>query len=267
MHFRTNFYRWRIFWEITTGLRAGFACLLCGFAALRETIFCSFNETFDCLCVTFEWPVPGPQRDPLPLGPRHSPLGRESPGILIAQLLGIDTVARERPAAEVMDEQVVSDGQLKPGPPRPFGEVILREDTKPEPLIEPTDLVVELPLHEQAKPRQLGHGEPLAAVVVAPATGDDVHLLHVVIAYILYDLRRCRAVRHRPRRGDGRCYSGQRDELLQPRIGHNDIVMQQHQVFPVRDLQPLVDGGRKPSVCGLAITVTGTAAASCTPAK
>ena len=52
-----------------------------------------------------------------------------------------------------MNEQVVWHGQLKPGPPRPLGEVIVIAEPHPEPFVEPADGVIDSPFHEQAKAR------------------------------------------------------------------------------------------------------------------
>ena len=41
------------------------------------------------------------------------------------------------------------------------------------------------------------------------------------------------------------------NQLIQPAIGHHDIIIQQHQVFPASKLQPLIDRGRKTQVCGI----------------
>ena len=76
-------------------------------------------------------------------------------GVLLQQPLGVDPVADERPAAEVVDEQVMGHGQLEPGPTRPLGQVVVVEEPQPEPLVQPADGVVHGPLHQQAEPRQL----------------------------------------------------------------------------------------------------------------
>ena len=41
---------------------------------------------------------------------------------------------------------------------------------------------------------------------------------------------------------------GQSNQLIEPAIGDHHIVIEQHQVFPARLLQPLIDGGRETSV-------------------
>jgi hypothetical protein len=43
----------------------------------------------------------------------------------------------------------------------------------------------------------------------------------------------------------------QSDQLPQPAIGHHHIIIQHHQVFAARRLQPLVDRGREPQVFGI----------------
>ena len=110
----------------------------------------------------------GRQRDASAVGPGQSPLGRESSGILIQQLFGINAIAGKRPAAEVVNEQIMGDRQLKSRPPRPFGEIVIIKESQSKPFIEPADRVINSPFHEQAESRQLGHGEPLPAMLVAP---------------------------------------------------------------------------------------------------
>ena len=60
---------------------------------------------------------------------------------------------------------------------------------------------------------------------------------------------------------------GQCNELIQPAISHHRIVIEQHQVLAPRRLQSLIDRRRETRFVVLEITVTGTAAASCTPAR
>ena len=45
---------------------------------------------------------------------------------------------------------------------------------------------------------------------------------------------------------------GQRDQLIEPAVGHDHVVIEQHQVFPAGKVQPLVDGGREAPVGGIA---------------
>ncbi|MGP0061997.1 MAG: hypothetical protein ACLQGP_00160, partial [Isosphaeraceae bacterium] len=57
---------------------------------------------------------PRPQGDATAARQRLPPLVGEPPCILIQQCLGVDAVAGERPAAEMVDEQVMGDGSSKP---------------------------------------------------------------------------------------------------------------------------------------------------------
>ena len=78
------------------------------------------------------------QRDPP--AARHRPhLSANRRAFSSSSALGIDPVAGERPAAEVVDEQVMGHGQLEPGPPRPLGQVVVVEEPQAEPLVEPAD--------------------------------------------------------------------------------------------------------------------------------
>ena len=54
-------------------------------------------------------------------------------------------------------------------------------------------------------------------------------------------------MRFRPRDWSRR----QRHKLVKPPIRDHNIVVQQHQVFPARVLQPLVDRRGKPAICGI----------------
>jgi hypothetical protein len=74
-------------------------------------------------------PIPGPKCDGPPVDPRQSPFIREPPGILTEQFPGIDPIANERPAAEVVDEQIMRHGQFKPSPPRPLGKIVVIKRT------------------------------------------------------------------------------------------------------------------------------------------
>jgi hypothetical protein len=56
----------------------------------------------------------------------------------------------------MMRKQIMRHRQLKPGPPRPLGEIIVIKEPEPKPLVEPADLVIDGPLHEQTKRRKLG---------------------------------------------------------------------------------------------------------------
>jgi hypothetical protein len=64
----------------------------------------------------------------------------------------------------MVDEKVVGDGQLKPGAPRPLGQVVKIEEPQREPLVEPTDRVLDRPLHELAEPRHSLHSQTLTPV-------------------------------------------------------------------------------------------------------
>jgi hypothetical protein len=44
---------------------------------------------------------------------------------------------------------------------------------------------------------------------------------------------------------------GQSNHLIQPGISHDDVIVQKHQVFTARKLQPLVDRRRKSKVLGI----------------
>ncbi len=111
---------------------------------------------------------PGLKRDPRAVSPLQAPFGRESSGVLIQQLFGINAIAGKGPAAEMVNEEIMRDRELESRPPRPLGEVVVIKESQSKPFIEPTDRLVNGPLHEQAKSRQLGHSEPLPAMVFAP---------------------------------------------------------------------------------------------------
>ena len=144
----------------------------------------------------------GPQRDPPPQQSRMPPLGGEPPRVLFQKSLGVDPVADERPAAEVVDEQVMGHGQLEAGPTRPHGQVVVVEESQAETLVQAADGVIHGPLDQDAEPRQLGHGEPLPAVLVAPAAGEGVHRVQVAVGHGLDELRRRGVIRHRPDQAD-----------------------------------------------------------------
>ena len=135
--------------------------------------------------------------------PGQPPLRREPPRILLEQPVDIDPIAQKRPAAEMMHKQIMGYCQLKPRPPRPLGEIIVIKQPQPKPLIEPANLVINGPLHEQTKPRKLGHGKPLLATFVAPLLCEPVHLVDIAIRHILDKLRRRHEVGHRPDKADG----------------------------------------------------------------
>ena len=87
------------------------------------------------------------------MDPGQSAFIGESRGILLEQFPRIDPITGECPAAEMMNEQVMRHRQLKPGPPRPLGEVIVIKEPQSEPFVEPADGVIDSPFHEQAKAR------------------------------------------------------------------------------------------------------------------
>jgi hypothetical protein len=82
---------------------------------------------------------------------RQSPLRGELVPVLLEQAFGVDAVSLKRPAREVVDEQVMSHGQLKTGPSCSLGQVVV-DEPQPELLIEPADGFVDRSLHEQAEP-------------------------------------------------------------------------------------------------------------------
>ena len=133
-----------------------------------------------------------------------APTCRRTAGRSPRALSGIDAIANERPAPEMMNEQVMGHRQLKAGAACPLGQVIVIEEPQPEPFIQPADLLIDGPLHEQAKPRQLGHGEPLPQVLVAPPPGKGGHLGQIAISDLLDQLRRRRIVGHGPHQADFR---------------------------------------------------------------
>jgi hypothetical protein len=110
------------------------------------------------ICV-YLWPIPhffrpwlsGPrhQRHSPPVRNRCSPFLRDLAAVLTKQLLGIDAIPRKGPAAEMVDEQIVSHGQLESGPPRSDSQIIAVEQPQSEPLVEPADGPIYGPLHEE----------------------------------------------------------------------------------------------------------------------
>ena len=140
-------------------------------------------------------------------------------------------------------------------------------------------------------------------MLVAPPPGEGVHPVEVAIGHILDQLRRRGVIRHRPDQADpsrrvpfpcpvsdlrsssprpfcdlrGASFMrlpgspeahGQRDELIEPAIGDDRVVVEQHQILAAGGLQALVDrprGTRR--FWALAMMVTGTGAASWTPAR
>ena len=146
-----------------------------------------------------QWlPAPRPERRRTPLATTHPPLLRELPPVLLEQSLRINPRSRKRPAAEMMNKEVVGDGQFKAGPPRPDGQIIVIEEPQPEPLVEPADRLINDPLHEQAEPGYLSRREPLPAMLLAPSPRKTIHLLQPLVRDILNQLRRRRIIGHRP---------------------------------------------------------------------
>ncbi len=93
-------------------------------------------------------------------------------------------------------EQVMSHRQLKPGPAGPLGAIVIIEESQSKPLIEPPNRIVNSPFHEQAESRQLGYGEPLSAMLVAPTSSEALHFINVGIWHVVDELRRGGIVRH-----------------------------------------------------------------------
>ena len=91
-------------------------------------------------------PLPSQLRRPTGSSSTRRPAGTSGPH-LAANRRAFSSSSRsasiplpdERPAAEVVDEQVMRHGQLEPGPPRPLGQVVVVEEPQSEPLIEPAD--------------------------------------------------------------------------------------------------------------------------------
>jgi len=69
---------------------------------------------------------PGPDNHAL-TDIRQSPLMGELPAVLLEQSFGVDAVALERGAAEVVDEQIISHGQLETGPACALGRVVVEQ--------------------------------------------------------------------------------------------------------------------------------------------
>src|SRR5208337_5316884 len=108
---------------------------------------------------------PGPQDHAL-TDHWHSPLMGELVAVLLEQTLGVDAVPLERATPEVVDEQVMSHGQLETGPACSLGQVIVVEQPQPELLVEPADGFVDCSLHEQAEPGKLARREPLPPMLI-----------------------------------------------------------------------------------------------------
>ncbi len=232
--------------------------------------------------------APGPERDRPAGGHVLAPLVGEPPRILLEQPFGVDPVAGECPAAEMVDEQVARHRQLEAGALRPHGQVVVVEEPEAEPLVQPTEAFVDLPRHEQAEARQLRDTEPLPAMLIAPSPGEGVHLIQVAIRHVLHELGWRGRVRHRSNQSNldtartARVFSlhtpvrcvrtcaprtrwggslrlrcgvatcqAQSDELVEPGVGDDRVVIQQDEEIAPRGLQPLVDGGREAAVLGI----------------
>src|SRR5208337_5512911 len=128
---------------------------------------------------------PGPQDHAL-TDHWHSPLMGELVAVLLEQTLGVDAVPLERATPEVVDEQVMSHGQLETGPACSLCQVVVVEEPQPELLVKPADCLVDRPLHEQAEPGQLAPCEPLPSMLLAPPPRKRVHLFQVGIRNILH---------------------------------------------------------------------------------
>src|SRR5271157_1865862 len=107
-------------------------------------------------------------------------------------------------------------------------------------------------------------------MLLAPRPRKRVHLFQAGKRHVLHQLRWRGKVRHRPDRANSypicipassfpfrifrvfrgyiRIHLRQSDELIQPPVGRHDVVIQQDQVVSLRDLQALVDRGRKAEV-------------------
>jgi hypothetical protein len=126
-----------------------------------------------------------------------SPFSIDSaPGVLVQQLLGIDPVALKRPAAEMMNKQIIRHGQIKSSPPRPLGQIIIIKEPDSKPLIGPADRLVDDPFHQQTKPRQLVGCEPFPTMLIVPLPGKPVHGPEIAIRHALDQLRRRGVIRH-----------------------------------------------------------------------
>jgi hypothetical protein len=120
----------------------------------------------------------------------------------------VSPIAGKRAATEMVDEQVVGDRQLEPGSSRPNGQVVVVEEPKSKPFVEPADGVINGPLQKQAEPRQFGHGKPLPAMLIAPTPSKVMHIPDITVWHPFNQLRRRGIVRHRPNQPDRRATAG-----------------------------------------------------------
>ena len=124
------------------------------------------------LRLTGKWP----QRNPDSLRDAIAPFRCKLRRIFIEQLIGVDAVAHEGPAAEVVNEQIMGHGQLEPCPPRPFGKIIVVEKSESEAFVEPADRLVDRTFHEQAESGEFGNSKPRPAVLLSPSLGKSGHV-------------------------------------------------------------------------------------------
>jgi len=99
----------------------------------------------------------------------------------------------------------VSYGQFEASLACADRQIVIVEERQPELFIKPPVGIVHLPFHEQAKPRQLGHGKPLPTALLAPSPRKHVHLIQIAISHALDQLRRRRIIAHRPNQADIPC--------------------------------------------------------------
>ncbi len=105
-----------------------------------------------------------------------------------------------------MDEQVAGDRQVEARAPRPFGQVIVVEESQSEPGVEPANGFVYAPGHQQAEAGELGRSHPFAPVLIAPPPREAFHVGEVAVRHVLNQLRGRRIVRHRTNQSDFRLW-------------------------------------------------------------
>ena len=248
------------------------------------------------LRLTGKWP----QRNPDSLRDAIAPFRCKLRRVFVEQLIGVDAVAHEGPAAEVVNEQIMGHGQLEPGPARAFGKIIVVEKSESEAFVEPADRLVDRTFHEQAEPGEFGNSKPRPAVLLSPSLGECGHVFEALVTDILDQLRRRGVVGHGPDETDHPIldfgfwifdswavlgvgcrrwvfpgliggslqrfgmffrrfgFGGldflvdderrERDELIEPSVGNDDVVVEQHEVFAARKFKPLVDGCGEPAI-------------------
>jgi hypothetical protein len=198
------------------------------------------------------WTAPRLERHALDVLDLTSPLLSESLLVVLQKPLRVDAVALERPAAEVVDEQVMGDSQLKTGTAGALGQVVVVEEPQAEPFIQSTDRLVDPPLHEKAEPRELAHREPLPSVLFSPSACEYMHLIHILVGRLLHPLGRGDVVGHRPGEAHVRPRVDQSDKLVEPGIGHDHVIVQQNEILAPCDPQSLVDRGGEAEVPSVA---------------